>query len=454
LIRAALVLALVAGISFAARSYLPASTTLTGSGAALAFGFLLLAALQTGHIFHALRLPHLTGFILCGAVFGPEVLRLITPSMLADLTLVKKVAVGLIALNAGCELNFAQLRSRIRSISLVSVWGLLSAFVLLFALFVFITPRLEFTATMTQPQRLAVSLVCATVLCALSPAVVMGILSETRAKGPLSEICLSIVVLADLAIVIAFSFTESVAHAVFPPAGASAGEAHSMFGALAVHIFGSIAAGAGVGLVSTFYIRRVGQRIGLFIFVVLFVVAEAGGALHLDPLLVGLSAGLFIENVSPVSGHEVIHETEVAAMPTFAVFFAVVGAEVHLHAFLSVAPYAGVAALARATGIYVGARVGGRLARLDPEVARKVPFGMWPQAGVAIGLANLVSTSFSPWGPGAATLILGTIVVNEMVGPVIFRAALASAGEIGQKRDGSMLDLPAHGPTEPKPADV
>ncbi|UQA58861.1 cation:proton antiporter [Polyangium aurulentum] len=452
MIRAALVLALVAGISFAARSYLPASTTLTGSGAALAFGFLLLAALQTGHIFHALRLPHLTGFILCGAVFGPEVLRLITPSMLADLTLVKKVAVGLIALNAGCELNFAQLRPRIKSISLVSVCGLLTAFVLLFSLFVFITPRLEFTAAMTQPQRLAVCLVCATVLCALSPAVVMGILSETRAKGPLSEICLSIVVLADLAIVIAFSFTESVAHSVFPPASGGAGG--SMFGALAVHIFGSIAAGAGVGLISTLYIRRVGQRIGLFVFAVLFVVAEAGGALHLDPLLVGLSAGLFIENVSPVSGHEVIHETEVAAMPTFAVFFAVVGAEVHVHAFLSVAPYAGLAALARATGIYVGARVGGKLAKLDPEVARRVPFGMWPQAGVAIGLANLVSTSFKPWGPGAATLILGTIVVNEMIGPIIFRTALVAAGEIGRKRDGSLLDLPSHGPTDPEPVDV
>ncbi len=446
MIRAALVLALVAGIAFAARSYLPANTTLTGSGAALAIGFLLLAALQTGHIFHALRLPHLTGYILCGAIFGPEVLRLITPSMLADLTLVKKVAVGLIALNAGCELNFAQLRPRIRSIGLVSVCGLLSAFVLLFGLFVFITTRLEFTAEMTQPQRLAVTLVCATVLCALSPAVVMGILSETRAKGPLSEICLSIVVLADLAIVIAFSFTESVAHAVFPAPSAGAG--HSMFGALAVHIFGSIAAGVAVGVISTLYIRRVGQRIGLFVFAVLFVVAEAGGALHLDPLLVGLSAGLFIENVSPVSGHEVIHETEVAAMPTFAVFFAVVGAEVHLHAFFSVAPYAALAAITRATGIYVGARVGGRLARLDPEVARRVPFGMWPQAGVAIGLANLVSTSFTPWGPAAATLILGTIVVNEMIGPVIFRLALASAGEIGRKRDPSLLDLPSHGPAE------
>jgi Kef-type K+ transport system membrane component KefB len=442
MIRAALVLALVAGLSFAARSFLPASTTITGSGAALAFGFLLLAALQTGHIFHALKLPHLTGYILCGALFGPEVLRLITPSMLSDLTLVKKVAVGLIALMAGCELNLAKLRPRIRSIGFVAVCGLLAEFILLLGLFAFIAGRLEFTAGMTPPQRMAVVLVCATVLCALSPAVVIGILSETRAQGPLSEMCMSIVVLADLAIVVAFSFSGSLAHSFFPPAGTAAG--HSLFGALAVHIFGSIAVGVGVGVIFTLYIKRVAQRIGLFVFAVCFVVAEAGGALHLDPLLVGLSAGLFLENISPVSGQEVVHETEVAAIPVFAVFFAVVGAEVHLHAFLSVAPYALMAALTRATGIFIGARVGGRLAKLDPTVAREVPFGMLPQAGVAIGLANLVASSFQPWGPGAATLILGTVLINEMTGPVIFRAALSRAGEIGRRREQSLVDLPSH----------
>ncbi len=441
MIRAAFVLMLVAGISFAARSFLPADVTVTGSGAALAFGFLLLAAMQTAHIFHELRLPHLTGFILCGAVFGPEVLGLITRPMLEDLTLVKKVAVGLIALTAGCELNFASLRSKIRSISIVSFFGLIVAFVFLFGFFTLVLERIEFTATMNPAQRHVVALVISTVLCALSPAVVMGILSETRAAGPLSEMCLSIVVLADLGIVIAFSFTESAARSVFPSTGTT-----SVFGALASHIFGSIAAGIAVGLISAFYIKRVRQTVGLFVFAVLFVVAEGGRSLHLDPLLVGLSAGLFLENISPVSGHEVIQEMQIAAMPTFAVFFAVVGAEVHLHAFFAVAPYAAIAAIARALGIFLGAHLGGRIARVDPQVMKWVPLGMFPQAGVAIGLANLVASSFTPWGPAAATLILGTIVINEMIGPVLFRIALSRAGEIGRKRDQSLVDQPSHAP--------
>lgn len=441
MIRAAIVLGLVVGVSFAARSFQVDSTALTGSGAALAFGFLLLSALQTGRIFHSLHLPHLTGFLLCGAIFGPEVLGLITPAMIQDLAIVKKVAVGLIALTAGCELNFGKLRPKIKSIGLISFMGLVAAVLCLFPFLFLVSERLEFMAGMTVEQRVVVALICSNVLAALSPAVVMGILSETHAEGPLSELCLSIVVLADLVIAITFSFSDSASQAVFPREGAGG----SVFGALAVHILGSIAAGVAVGAIFALYIRRVALRVGLFVFAVCFVVAETGTALHLDPLLVGLSAGLFLENVSPVSGHEVIHKTEVAAMPTFAVFFAVIGAEVHVHAFLAVAPFALGAAVARAIGIYVGARVGARLAGVPRELARRVPFGMLPQAGIALGLAGLVKTSFPGWGEGAATLLLGTIVVNEMMGPVVFRAALERAGEIGKKAPEARASLePAH----------
>jgi len=442
-IRAVLVLALIAGISFAARSFLPADVTITGSGAALAFGFLLLAAMQTAHIFHELRLPHLTGFILCGALFGPEVLRLITPSMLQDLTLVKKVAVGLIALTAGCELNFAKLRRKIRTIGAIVVVSLLVCAIALFAFFFAISAYLPFTSELAPAQRAVVSLILANVLCARSPAVVISILKESRAVGPVSELALSTVVVADLIVVITFAFSDSLAQSVFPSANAAP---TSVFGTLAAHILGSIAVGIGTALIFALYIRRVRQRIGLFVFVVLFVVAEAGRAFHLDPLLVGLTAGLFLENVSPVSGHEVVHETEIAAMPTFAVFFAVVGAEVHLHAFFSVAVYAIFAALVRAGGLTAGTAIAARLVSLERPVARKVPFGMFPQAGVAIGLANLVASSFPPWGSGAATLILGTIVINEMLGPVLFRMALVRAGEIGRKHDPSLADQPSHGP--------
>lgn len=441
MMRGIVVLALVAGLSFAARSFLIDTSTLTGSGAALAFGFLLLAALQVGHIVQAMKMPHLTGFLICGAVFGPEVLGLITRPMLGDLALVKNVAVGLIALSAGCELNFKRLAPLAKSIGLVSTFSLGLAFLLLFGFFLGISRWMPLTSDMSFSQRVVVALILANVLAALSPAVVMGILSESRAEGPLSELCLSIVVIADLVISIAFAFSDTVARQAFPVEGAAA---HSIFGALAFHILGSIAAGVVVGIIFAVYIRRVALRISLFVFAVCFVVAEAGNAISLNPLLVGLSAGLFLENVSPVSGHEVIHQMEPAATPTFAVFFAVIGAEVHLRDFVAVAPVAIAAALVRFVGLSGGAWIGARAARLDAAVAKRIKWGLLPQAGVAIALADLVGKTFMPWGPRAATLLLGSVMVSQLIGPIVFRSALEGAGEVGKKRGEGAVGKPSH----------
>ncbi len=435
MIRDVLLFLTVIGVATGARSFLPPDATVTGSGATLAFGFLLLTAFFTGRIFHAVRLPHLTGFILCGAVLGPEVLSILTPGMLDDLTLVKRVAVSLIALMAGCELNLRALRSKAREIGAQAIGGLLVAALGLFVFLYHALPWLPWTADLPGFQRAAVALVVANVLCALSPAVVMGILSETRAAGPLSETALSIVVLADLFIVLTFAASSAVADAAFGGSGGS-----ETVAGLATHLGGSALAGLLLGGALTLFELRVGRRTGLFVFAALFVVAEAGVQLHLDPLLVGLTAGLFVENASPVSGHHLIRETEPAARPVFAVFFAVIGAEVHLKAFLAVSGFAVGAAIVRALGIYVGARLGARAVSVPPTLARLVPFGMFPQAGIALALANLLAGSPHPWARGMATLVFGTILVNELVGPVLFRNALARAGEVGAKDPATLSD--------------
>jgi Kef-type K+ transport system membrane component KefB len=435
MIRAALVAGVLVGITHAARSFHPGDGAVFGSGSLLAAGFLLLAALQLGKVFEGLRLPHLTGYLLCGLAFGPQGLNLVNPAMLLDLALIKKVAVGLIALLAGCELDLTALAPRLRAIGLTAALSLLGAFTLLFGVLLGVTYLLPATSWMTPTERAMVALVCANALCAFSPPVVIGILSELKAKGPLSELWVSVVVLADLAIVLSFSLTSALAHEVFP------GEDHgNAIVALALHIFGSLGVGAVVGAVLALYASRVREALGLFVFAALFVVAEAGNPLHLDPLLVGLSAGLLLENVSRAGGHEVARAAGAAALPTFALFFAVIGAEVHLDLFLQVAPYALALAFTRAVGITGGARRAARAVGLSEDHQRRLPYGMLPQAGIAIALATSVKSSFAGWGEPVGALLLGTVVVNELMGPIAFRHVAARSGEAGLR--GEVVDLP------------
>lgn len=427
---------MITALAYGARSFVPAGETITGSGAALAFGFLLIAALQIGHIAEKVRFPHLTGYLLGGLLFGPEVLGIISRAMVNDLTLIKGTAVGLIALLAGCELNFRSLRPALRAITSIAAITIFTAMGLLWGLFYWIVSVLPATAGYTGLERLAVALVCANVLAAFSPAVVIGVINETRARGPLSQLCMSVVVLADLAMVISFALTSSWARSIFPGAAASGG-----MWTVVEHIGGSIVVGLLIGLLLAAYIRKVHNRTGLVIVAILFIVAEAGRVLHLDPLLVGLAAGLLVENASPVSGETVTRSLSSATLPTFAIFFAVVGAEIHLRAFFHVAPFALIAAVVRAVGIFTATRVATHIGGVPRDIARLVPLGLLPQAGVAIALAVLVLNSAEPWGRVMGTVLLGSIVVNELIGPVLFRWALAKAGEIAPD-DSSELAMP------------
>jgi Kef-type K+ transport system membrane component KefB len=422
--RALLTIAAVVALTYATRSFVPRGATITGSGAALAFGFLLIVAVQAAHICDRLKMPRLTGYIIIGILFGPELAGLVSAKMLNDLAIVKGTAVGLIAFLAGCELNLRHLAPRLRAIGTTAVTTMFAAAALLFGLFYGATYFLPVTAHFTTPERLAVALVASNVLAAYSPAVVVAILSETRARGPLSEAVLSIVVLADLFIVITYALSSTVAHAVFPA------DAHgSALSTLMPHIFGSIVAGLVAGGVLAAVASRFVERSGLFTFAVLFVGAEAGAALHLNPLLIGLTAGLLLENVTTIGGERLSRAAESVALPTFAIFFAVVGAEVQMHAFLTTAPFAIAAALVRAGGVYLGAMAAARIVGLDHVFARRLTVGLVPQAGVAIALAALLLADFAPWGTVIGTVVLGTIIVNQLVGPVLFRNAIVAAGE-------------------------
>lgn len=425
--RALLTIGAVAALTYATRTFVPRGMTVTGSGAALAFGFLLIVSVQAGHICDRLKMPRLTGYILVGIAFGPQLAGLVSASMLDDLAIVKGTAVGLIAFLAGCELNLRRLRPRLRAIGTTSVFTMIGSVLLLFALFYALTYLLPVTKDFGVAQRMVVALIAANVLAAYSPAVVVGILSETRASGPLSETVLSIVVLADLVIVVTYALSSTVGHSIFP-----ADEHGNALWLLVPHIFGSILAGLVAGAVLALYVTRVRARAGMFTFAVLFISAEAGAALHLNPLLIGLTAGLLLENVTPIGGERLAEAADSVAMPTFAIFFAVVGAEVQIGAFLETAPFAIGAAILRALGIWAGARLAARRSGFDALFANRLTLGLLPQAGVAIALAALLLADFRPWGPVLGTIVLGSIIVNQLVGPVLFRNAVVAAGEVGR----------------------
>jgi hypothetical protein len=50
---------------------------------------------------------------------------------------------------------------------------------------------------------------------------------------------------------------------------------------------------------------------------------------------------------------------------------------------------------------------------------------------VTLGLTILIASEFEDWGSRVQSLMVALIAMHELIGPVLFRAALARAGEIG-----------------------
>lgn len=428
MIRPAVQFIVVLALMGSARAFAP--TNAPGSvGVALGFGFLVLAAIQAGNVFAAVGLPRLTGYLLTGLFCGPDVLDYVTARMVASLDLVNGAAVGLIALSAGSEINIARLKPRLRGILLVSGVAIPLAILLTSGLCLALSSRLPFLAPMVTSHRITAAITLGVVFASLSPAVGLAILSETGSAGPLSEMVLGVVVLADIAIIVLFALVHGVAASVFGVTGGDLNPVAQVF----IEIFGSIAVGALIAVGLAQFIKRVGSQVSLVVVAFCLVSAVVGSRLHLDVLIICLTAGLLLENVLGVPGEVVHREIAPATLPIFAVFFALAGAKLHLHDLATLWPYALAIFACRALALGVGARIGTRLAKSEPEVQKWLSLGLIPQAGVSVGLAQLVATHFPAWGGSARALILAVITLNELLGPVLLRTALVRAGEAGKR---------------------
>jgi Kef-type K+ transport system membrane component KefB len=407
------------------------------AGTLLAFGYVLVTAFFAGGLFKQLRLPRLTGYIAAGVAAGPMVLGLLSHEMVASLDAVNGVAVSIIALTAGNELELRSMRPLLRSIRWITLVGVLGTMIALSLAVWALRPLLPFMHHLGPLQAVAISLVLGVVMVAQSPAVVVALRDELRADGRIAQTVLGVVVLADLVVIVLFAFASTFAKAAFG-AGPDAAHTASM---LAWEIFGSLGAGAVVGLLLALYLRRVAGGASLFVFLMMVVIAEIGRRLHFDPLLVALSAGVLVRNASS-TGDALHREIQPSSLPVSIVFFAVAGANLHLDVLATVWLPASVFVLVRAAGLLGGTRLGARLAGAAPDVQRYAGFGLLPQAGLALALSLLFASTFPEFGSEASALTLGVVALNELLAPAAYRLALVRSGEAGRRPEVAAVHAP------------
>jgi Kef-type K+ transport system membrane component KefB len=422
-----LLLLALGGLMHAARSF---AADLGSAGTELAFGYLLLVAYFTSKIVSRFGLPKLTGYILAGIVSGPFVLHLVTKEMAGSLKIVNGVATCILALTAGSELNFKRIRPVMKTLRAMTLFGVVGAMLAIAGVLFLIRPLLPFFDKLSTTQALAVCGMLGVALSAQSPAVVMAMLAETRAEGPVSQVMLASVVVADLVVIMLYSVAAAVTGAVIG-GGIDVTET-----ALAVswELLGSLVFGALIGALIGQFLLSVKQGASLFALMVCVVVAEIGTRIHLDPLVVMLAAGIWLENFSRADASDLLHGFESAQLPVFLVFFALAGTKLDLAELTAAVVPVLIVATTRALSFFFGSRHACRITNAPPAVTRYAWFGLVPQAGLALALALLIQKTFPSFGNEAAVLMFGVVATNEMIAPVILRALLLRSGEAGKRQ--------------------
>ncbi|MFN2235235.1 MAG: hypothetical protein ACK2U1_13495 [Anaerolineales bacterium] len=137
------------------------------------------------------------------------------------------------------------------------------------------------------------------------------------------------------------------------------------------------------------------------------------------------------------------HTIEQAGPVIYVLFFTLVGERFQI----SLLPTMGLLGLAyiilRSAGKFGGAWLGGKLGDAEPAVCNNLGFGLFSQAGVAMGLALASSARFSEYGEEGQSLselvinvITATTFIVQIIGPIAVKFAITRAGEVGKAIEG------------------
>lgn len=387
-----------------------------------AIGFVVLAAFAVAELGSRWKLPKVTGYIVAGAVLGPFAIGVLSREVVEDLSMFNTLAVGLIATTAGLELHISSIRRVFKTLMATIAAKLVLASGAVFVFVLLVAP--ETNLDLVEGGAMALALVMGAVAIGTSPAVTLAVIEETRSKGRLSDLILAAAVFKDVVVVVALALALAVAKSAVGGGEFSAGALLHV----GQEILTSMFAGGILGVILILYMRILGAEMLLFVAAMVLVVAEISAALHLELLLVFITAGFVVSNFSKRE-HQLLEPLQRVSLPVFVIFFTNAGASVDLQAAWAVLPLALGVCVVRAVAYVASGALGGRIGDEEPAVRNWASAAYIPQAGVALGLIGLAAEALPTLREPVWNLGMAVVALNLLVGPVLQRVALNKAGE-------------------------
>ena len=407
----------------------------------LAAALALLIGLLMTRVFKMFRLhlPDVTAFLIAGLIIGPHCLGRLgiegvgftSAAEVENLSVISNTALGFIAFSIGNEFLLSQLKAIGKQAVIVGIFQALAATLLvdvsLIGLHFLMPDKLSIEAT----------IVLGAIAAATAPAATLMVVRQYKAKGKLTDILLPVVALDDAVGLAVFAVSFGIADSLVT------GNT-DLVGILVeplIQIAASLVLGSILGWVLTMLERTFfsnSNRLSLTIAFVVLTVAlsmisfEIGGVrISFSTLLVCMMLGTVFCNICPLS-HDLMERADKWTVPLFALFFVLSGAELELDVLKdgAVILVGVVYILMRSLGKYIGAYMSCAATKCEPTVKKYLGITLLPQAGVALGMCVTAAKLGTADGVLIKNIILFSVLIYELIGPLLTKWALTKAGDI------------------------
>lgn len=381
----------------------------------LSLSISMIIALLMTRVMKKISLPNVTGYLIAGLIAGPYCLKLYNNENLSGLTIITSVALGFIAFSIGGEFKLSALKKLGAKIFVITVFEAVGASFLVATVLILC----KFPVTL--------ALVLGAIASATAPAATLMVVRQYKARGPVTETLLPVVAIDDAVCLMLFSILSSVAKSL-------ENGGFNLYETVVkpvLEIVLSLVIGFVIGIilsVGTKFFKSRANRISLVVTAVFLGVGIAD-RFGLSSLLLCMAVGAALANYSAVSD-PVMDGTERWTPPLFMLFFVISGAQFNFSILKEIGMVGVIYLVMRSLGKYFGARLGCRIVKTPKTVRDYLGITLLPQAGVAIGMAQLSLTVVPEYGEKIRAVVLCATLVYELVGPLLTKISLQKAGEI------------------------
>lgn len=408
----------------------------------LSLSVAMFVGLMLSRVAKLVKLPAVTAYLVAGILIGPyclgafgvEGLGFISMDNIKTYSLISDTALGFIAFLIGNEFRLSQLKKIGKQATVIGVFQAVFTTIAVDAALI----GLHFIIPDKLP--LPSAIILGAVAAATAPAATLMVVKQYKAKGPLTDILLPIVALDDAVGLVLFAISFGVAKALM----SGAVSIISIILEPILEVVLSLGLGAVMGFAFSFFekfFHSRSKRLSMSVTFVFLTVAlsmlefEIGGVhIAFSSLLVCMMLGTVFCNVCDFS-EELMDRVDRWSSPLLMLFFVISGSELELSVFSDIIiVLAGVVYIAfRCIGKYFGARLSSQAVKCDSNIIKYLGITLFPQAGVALGMAIKAET-LGPQGAIVANITLFSVLVYELIGPYLTKISLMKAGEI--KPDG------------------